>query len=153
MGAAAGADIPVLYCHHPQDTGQFLILLPHGKMLQFRMGQIGNRYGTVFPDMPVSQVFRLKGFFQGYFFIQVVSGTVKFVEKDGSVWVERENTDKLIFTAATASKPANILVGNTPGTALPHTGGYGTRIFTMIGSIMIAVSGWLMRKKKESSFR
>ena len=64
-------------------------------MLQFRMGQIGNRYGTVFPDMPVSQVFRLKGFFQGYFFIQVnrhqalvhvesyIIGTKQFEERVG----------------------------------------------------------------------
>lgn len=43
-------------------------------------------------------------------------------------------------------------VGNTPGAALPHTGGNGTSMFQLIGLIFIAMActGLMMRRKKKS---
>ena len=43
-----------------------------------------------------------------------------------------------------------IIVGNEPGAALPNTGGPGTRLFTILGSILLAFAGTglLMRRKK-----
>ena len=42
----------------------------------------------------------------------------------------------------------NIYVGNTPGAALPHTGGPGTRLFTILGSFLILGAGALLWRKR-----
>ena len=39
-------------------------------------------------------------------------------------------------------------VGNTPGAALPNTGGPGTRLFTILGSILILGAGVLLWKRR-----
>ena len=45
-------------------------------------------------------------------------------------------------------------VGNTPGAALPNTGGPGTRLFTILGSILIFGAGLVwMRKRRRAEFR
>ncbi|MBQ9662305.1 MAG: LPXTG cell wall anchor domain-containing protein [Oscillospiraceae bacterium] len=41
-----------------------------------------------------------------------------------------------------------ILVKNTPGVALPNTGGPGTRIFTILGSILILGAGVLLWRRR-----
>ena len=47
-----------------------------------------------------------------------------------------------------------IIVGNPPGAALPNTGGPGTRIFTILGSILIFGAGLVwMRKRRRAEFR
>ena len=48
------------------------------------------------------------------------------------------------FTAATANTNAQAKVENTPGAALPSTGGPGTRLFTILGSILILGAGVLL---------
>ena len=50
-----------------------------------------------------------------------------------------EDEDKDIFT---------IIVGNTPGVALPATGGPGTRILTILGIILILGAGVLLWRKR-----
>ena len=47
-----------------------------------------------------------------------------------------------LVTYAAADK--TFTVGNTPGAALPSTGGPGTRLFTILGSILIAGAGVLL---------
>ena len=39
-------------------------------------------------------------------------------------------------------------VGNTPGAALPNTGGPGTRLFTILGSILILGAGVLLWRRR-----
>ena len=44
-----------------------------------------------------------------------------------------------------------VTVGNTPGTALPQTGGIGTTLFTALGGLMTATAGVILtirRKRK-----
>jgi LPXTG-motif cell wall-anchored protein len=41
-----------------------------------------------------------------------------------------------------------IIVGNTPGAALPNTGGPGTRLFTILGSILILGAGVLLWRRR-----
>ena len=41
-----------------------------------------------------------------------------------------------------------IVVGNTPGVELPHTGGPGTRLFTILGSILILGAGVLLWRRR-----
>ena len=41
-----------------------------------------------------------------------------------------------------------IVIGNTPGAALPNTGGPGTRLFTILGSILILGAGVLLWRRR-----
>jgi LPXTG-motif cell wall-anchored protein len=43
-----------------------------------------------------------------------------------------------------------ILFGNTPGAALPSTGGPGTRAFTILGSILILGAGVLLWRRRRT---
>jgi len=85
----------------------------------------------------------------GSFYIKVDNGAVTLVERnpDGG-WQERTGTDKLVFTAATGEDPATVTVGNDAGAALPNSGGPGTRIFTILGSILILGAGVLLWKRR-----
>lgn len=88
---------------------------------------------------------------EGYFFIRVDAGVVKIVERDGTGWKERVNSDTLILTAASGSQPASIKVGNTPGVALPNSGGPGVRHFYILGVLMTALAGawYVMRRRRD----
>ena len=52
------------------------------------------------------------------------------------------------FTAATADTNAQAKVENTPGAELPHTGGVGTRLFTIIGSMLTLGAGLLLWRRR-----
>ena len=41
------------------------------------------------------------------------------------------------------------MVENTPGAALPSTGGSGNEFFAVLGTVLIAGAGLLLRKKRE----
>lgn len=45
---------------------------------------------------------------------------------------------------------ATIIYGNTPGAALPNTGGPGTRLFTILGSILILGAGVLLWRRRRT---
>ena len=47
-----------------------------------------------------------------------------------------------------ADNTLTIIVGNTPGAALPSTGGPGTRIFSILGSILILGAGVLLWRRR-----
>jgi LPXTG-motif cell wall-anchored protein len=54
--------------------------------------------------------------------------------------------------AAAGSNPAEnaaFTVGNTPGAALPNTGGCGTWPFTIVGSILILGAGVLLWRRRK----
>jgi LPXTG-motif cell wall-anchored protein len=44
---------------------------------------------------------------------------------------------------------ATFIVGNTPGASLPYTGGPGTQLFTILGSILILGAGVLLWKRRK----
>ena len=59
-------------------------------------------------------------------------------------WPERDSEEILTFSYDITNLSASATVGNTLGAALPHTGGPGTRLFTILGSILIAGAGLLL---------
>ena len=54
------------------------------------------------------------------------------------------------FTVASESSNATAVVENTPGAELPHTGGSGTMIYTIIGTALIAIAGILLVRRKRN---
>ena len=82
----------------------------------------------------------------GKFYIQAINGVIKILTKDAekviTEWEERtlSQQDKLEFDASTIT----VTVGNTPGAALPNTGGSGTNLFTALGGLMTATAGVIL---------
>ena len=91
----------------------------------------------------------------GKFYVKIDASGVKLLRKDVSKkpaeWTEAE-TDGMVcgFVAASGSQPAMATVGNTPGVALPSTGGPGTNLLYLLGSLMLALgsAGFVMRKRR-----
>ncbi len=54
----------------------------------------------------------------------------------------------LSFEADPGTGDPQLTIVNTPGAALPNTGGPGTRLFTFFGSVMIAGAGWLLWRRR-----
>ena len=87
---------------------------------------------------------------EGKFYIKVKSGVVTLLTKSSETvveeWPERTLTeeDKLQFNKDTKT----FTVGNTPGAALPSTGGPGTWLFTTIGNLMICLACVLLCRKQ-----
>lgn len=48
------------------------------------------------------------------------------------------------------NNPAGLQIGNDPGAALPSTGGPGTRLFTILGLILIAGAGLLLLRRRRT---
>ena len=61
---------------------------------------------------------------------------------------ETSNVAKITYTKANGSHSAAFIVGNEPGAALPNTGGPGTRLFTILGSILILGAGVLLWRRR-----
>ena len=55
-----------------------------------------------------------------------------------------------VTTPATDATPATFTVGNTPGAALPSTGGPGTSMFYVFGSIITLLAAVLLITKRRS---
>ena len=103
-------------------------------------------------------------------YIKVEPGKVTYLQKeDGEAptdWGEKGNTQSISFAAAIPaqaddpstpnvdeSRPATnatFTVGNTPGVALPSTGGPGTRLFTILGSSLILGAGVLLWRRRRT---
>ena len=90
----------------------------------------------------------------GSFYVKVENGEVKLVERGSDGWVESGGNAKLTFTAARGSAPATVTVGNDAGVALPNTGGEGTMLFTVFGTICIltATLGILANRRKREDY-
>jgi len=112
----------------------------------------------------------------GKFYIKVVNGKIIRITKteddpstadtDESLvryWPEvTGNTDNIQFVSTqpaisdnpetedideTAEAMTTYKIGNTPGTALPNSGGLGTMLFYLLGSVLILGAGALLRKR------
>lgn|GEM_PF-2364708 len=79
----------------------------------------------------------------GKLYIRVANGETTLLTKDANKavteWAERtlSETEKLRFDADNAT----FTVGNTPGAALPSTGGSGTNLYYLLGTMLIALAG------------
>ena len=56
--------------------------------------------------------------------------------------------DTITYSATPTAGNAELSIANIPGASLPNTGGSGTRLFTILGTILIAGSGLLMWRKR-----
>ena len=75
------------------------------------------------------------------------------VNADGTITSSDMNEELVTILVKSSTEPAGFQIGNTPGAALPNTGGPGTRIFYMIGALatILAASGLIvMRKRREN---
>ena len=63
-----------------------------------------------------------------------------------------ENTDEALIKYEKSDKAATFTVGNTPGVALPNTGGSGTALIYAlgIGLLALAALGFILRARKEN---
>ena len=103
-------------------------------------------------------VFTFEGLTAGYYKIEETSFPAGYVKlsSDPTFKVEANASNELIITIL--NNPDNLLklvdgemtivVGNTPGVALPNTGGPGTRLFTILGSILILGAGVLLWRRR-----
>ena len=101
------------------------------------------------------------------FYFKIESGEVKWLVKGTdkpSEWEENLENEMVHFEpahAAVEADPENGIeaqsvsnvsfrISNEPGAALPHTGGPGTGIFTILGSLLIAGAGLLLWRKRRT---
>ena len=75
-------------------------------------------------------------------YFTVSEGSILTYTNEAGETIERQN----FVTYAQADK--TFTVGNTPGAALPNTGGPGTRLFTILGSILILGAGVLLWRRR-----
>ncbi|MDO5138498.1 MAG: SpaA isopeptide-forming pilin-related protein [Oscillospiraceae bacterium] len=65
-----------------------------------------------------------------------------------NVKTDTSDTSAFDFTAAGNNSLALLKIKNTPGAALPNTGGPGTRLFTILGSVLILGAGVLLWRRR-----
>ena len=100
------------------------------------------------------------------FYVKVANGVASYlaVSDDNTKAItgwdtitSTSGTDLIQVVPGTADDPETVAdetvktkftVGNTPGTALPNTGGPGTRLFTILGSILILGAGVLLWRRR-----
>ena len=71
------------------------------------------------------------------------------VNADGTVSYPGADDNALVtIIEKDGTAPAGFEIGNTPGAALPSTGGPGTRLFTILGSILIFGAGVLLWRRR-----
>lgn len=95
---------------------------------------------------------------EGGFYIKVENGVVSHVNRTVTedaegvrhvVWTPGSNDDVFTFAAASGNDPAEATIGNEPGAELPHTGGPGTRMFTILGAVLTLIAGGLLLLKRK----
>lgn len=62
---------------------------------------------------------------------------VAFTVSDGAITSTDGTVESVRYTAAAETKDAEFIIPNTPGAELPHTGGIGTTIFYILGTILM----------------
>ena len=86
------------------------------------------------------------------FYIRVTSSGVDLIIRDNSKapaeWETSDGSGKVTFEADLEAKTYTATVANEPGEALPSTGGPGTRLFTILGSILILGAGVLLWRRR-----
>ena len=78
------------------------------------------------------------------------STPVTFIVSGGTITSTEGTITGVRYAAATETSDAEFIVPNEPGAALPNTGGPGTRIFTILGGILIAFAGVLLWRRQRT---
>jgi len=91
---------------------------------------------------------------EGTFYVKVDSSGPHLLEKvitDGTLTYREATTAKVgdvTISIMEGTGTVTFTVENTPGAALPNTGGPGTRLFTILGSILILGAGVLLWRRR-----
>ena len=103
-------------------------------------------------------IFNFEGLTEGYYKIEETGFPAGYVKlsSDPTFKIELNSSNKMEITLINnvdnllrlEDNKLTIVVGNTPGVALPNTGGPGTRIFTILGSILILGAGVLLWRRR-----
>jgi len=76
---------------------------------------------------------------------------LRLTDQNGTVLADDDNNPILENDyAAVSENGLSISVKNEPGAALPNTGGPGTRLFTILGLILIAGAGLLLLRRRRT---
>ena len=113
-------------------TGPFTVSSPQGITLE---GLVPGEYRIEEKVAPDGYNIIL----QPFTFTLVTDGTVTTSDSDNSL---------VVLFQKNGDDPSGLQIGNTPGSALPHTGGPGTKLFIFLG-IMLTVfagAGLIIRK-------
>jgi len=90
------------------------------------------------------------------FYIKIETTGIKLLEKeivDGKLSFKEAQTTKVgNVTISTEDTTVLFTVENTPGAALPESGGPGTRMFTLIGSMLLAFACIFLKWRRETSY-
>ena len=79
----------------------------------------------------------------------ILVSEIYFTVNDGAVSLtDEEGKSKTYDQVTLEDDNMTIIISNTPGAALPNTGGPGTRLFRILGSILIAGAGVLLWRRK-----
>jgi LPXTG-motif cell wall-anchored protein len=78
---------------------------------------------------------------------------VAFEVKRGEISSIDGTVEGVRYTAKGADNDASFIIPNTPGVSLPHTGGPGTRLFTVLGAVLIclATAGLVMKRRQKAA--
>ena len=101
---------------------------------------------------------KLTGLTDGQYRIQEVSPPAGYVitnqypvifkVENGRIANTQGTLTDVRYSAAGSSTDAVFIVPNPPGAALPNTGGPGTRLFTILGNILLLLSGTLLWRRR-----
>ena len=72
---------------------------------------------------------------------------VTFTVSGGRITSTDGTISSVNYTAASETAPAEFIIPNTPGTALPETGGPGTGMLSTLGGILILSAGYFLLRK------
>ena len=113
-------------------TGPFTVSSTDGIVLE---GLLPGEYRIEEKAAPTGYVITL----QPFTFTVSADGTVSSSDADGTLVLHLEKS---------GSDPEGYQISNEPGAALPSAGGPGTRLFTIIGSILILGAGVLLWRRR-----
>ena len=104
--------------------------------------------------------FVFQGLQEGYYQIEETRFPDGYIKVSGNARFKVEENANHELEISLISNPDNLLllednkltivVGNTPGIALPNTGGPGTRLFTILGSILTLGAGVLLWRRRRT---
>ena len=77
--------------------------------------------------------------------------TVTFTITDGAVTESNADDQTIRYSQKAGNEPDTFTIENTPGSALPATGGSGTLIYTIAGMALIVLAGVLLVSRRRRS--
>ena len=111
-------------------------------------GEVQRISGLTDGTYRLREVYVPAGYVRDYDYIEftIENKVVKDVKTDKADSID--DADSLEFTAAGGNSIALLRITNTPGVALPHTGGIGTTMFYIFGTILTLVSAVMLVSRR-----